>query len=247
MANKPYSRFPVSGDPAWLVSAFEEIGITEIAGAAHNPRIKEYHACTGLGATDDETPWCSSFVCFIMQSCDIVSTRSAASLSWLRWGKELDKPVRGCVVVFERVGPDGRVVPNLGHVGFWLGESAASGVTYVLGGNQSNQVGINAYESDRILSYRWPALPHNSTTNIASGTAAIGSATAAAPAVMSIVDGLKDSESKVTHVVGTAQKLSSGLGIPVSSAIAVIGLAVALAGMIYVIRERNKKIKAFGI
>ena len=57
----PYSRTVLPGDPPWLKTAFGELGTLEVSGLQNNPKIVGYHACTGLGASDDETPWCSSF------------------------------------------------------------------------------------------------------------------------------------------------------------------------------------------
>lgn len=245
MDTKPYSRHPLPEDPLWLTTAFGEVGTKEITGMVHHPRILGYHACTGLGATDDETPWCASFVCWVLNQCDITSTRSAASLSFMRWGRELSEPVRGCVVIFERVDRNGTVIPNRGHVGFWLGERG--NVTYVLGGNQRNQVGINAYPSARVVGYRWPSLPHNSTTNLSSAGVGVGTIVASAPTVMDLVDKVGQSEADVSKVVGTAQTMADGLGVSLVSVLPLFGLAVALAGLLYIIRERNSKIKKFGI
>lgn len=39
-----------------------QLGQKEISGSKDNPKIVEYHDATTLKATDDETPWCASFV-----------------------------------------------------------------------------------------------------------------------------------------------------------------------------------------
>lgn len=39
-----------------------QMGTKEIGGRKDNPKIVEYHQACTLQATDDETPWCSSFV-----------------------------------------------------------------------------------------------------------------------------------------------------------------------------------------
>lgn len=242
MNQRPYKREKQTDDPKWLQAAYDEIGTMEIEGEQHHPRILGYHACTGLGATTDETPWCASFVCFVLKQAGIASTRSASSLSYLRWGRELDAPVRGCVVVFERVDRQGRVIPNRGHVGFWLGERG--NVTYVLGGNQSNQVGINAYPSARVVGYRWPSLPSNSTTNIAATGIGAGTVVASVPSVMGLVSAVGDADPVVSKAIGTAQSVSDGFGI---SLMGVVALVVVLAGVFYIVRERNAKIRKFGI
>ena len=232
-------------DPAWLKAAFKEVGTTEIKGAVHESRILEYHACTGLGAGDDETPWCASFVCFVMESCNLTSTKSAASLSYLRWGRELARPVRGCVVIFERVDRNGAVIPNRGHVGFWLGES--DGFVEVLGGNQSNKVNVSNYGASRVIGYRWPSMPHNSTSNIASTGIGVSTVVAAVPSVLGIIKTIGASEGDVVQAMSTAQTVADGVGIPMVNLISVIGMVGALAGVAYLIHERNTKIKKFGI
>ena len=116
-----------------------------------------------------------------MQQNDIMSTRSAASLCpGLRWGKELKEPVRGCVVVYERVDKQGHIIPNRGHVGLWLGAERRCDAHP---GWQPAQPGWRQQlhvitRSGLPLADR---LPTNSTTNMASTTAAAGTVVAAAP------------------------------------------------------------------
>lgn len=246
-------RYPQPDDPDWLSRAFQEIGTLEQQGAAHNPRILSYHACTSLGATDDETPWCSSFMCWIMAQEKITSTQSAASLSWMRWGRILTKPKRGCVVIFERVDKQGNVIPNRGHVALWLGQD--NNITYCLGGNQKNAVGVNAYRTDRVIGYRWPATVTNSTTNKASSTAVIATTLTAAPTLVQISQQLTEATEPVRQFKDTTHQVSeqiSGalgtvLGIDPASIVSLVGLCVAVAAMLYVIVERSRKIKQHGL
>lgn len=125
-------------------TAKKEMGINELSGAKHNKRILEYHATTTLKAKDDETPWCSSFANWVVIQCGVEGTKSAAARSWMKWGKELKNPVKGCIVVFTRTGG--------GHVAFYHSED--KDFIYVLGGNQSNSVNISAYRKDRLLGFR---------------------------------------------------------------------------------------------
>ncbi len=137
--------------PKWYQIALREMetGVDEIPGAlAHNPRIVEYHAATSLSATDDETPWCSSFANWCMMKASQDRTNSAAARSWLNWGVKLEAPRKGCVVVFSR--PPS---PSSGHVAFF--EEIRGERIFVLGGNQSNQVSIASYPDSRLLAYRW--------------------------------------------------------------------------------------------
>lgn len=129
-----------------------ELGrVKEVPGDADNPRIREYLASVGLGHEHDETPWCSAFANWCMQRCGIIGTGRGNARSWLAWGKPIDTPVLGCVVVFSRP-PD----PAHGHVAFYCGSSATA--IEVLGGNQRNAVSRAWYPRARLLGYRWPIL-----------------------------------------------------------------------------------------
>lgn len=149
--------------PPWLKAAFQELGVTELSGSQHNKRILEYHSTVSGSAKDDETPWCSSFVNWCVEKDKkIEGTRLANARSWQSWGDELEKPKRGCIVVFWRV----KRHSWQGHVGFFL-EETSDGRIKVLGGNQasrpgakSDRVSIMKFSKSRVLGYRWPA-PHD--------------------------------------------------------------------------------------
>lgn len=143
-------------DPFWLDVALREMrrGVKEVPGAGVNPRIAVYHKITRAGLTSggDEVPWCSSFVSWCLEESGITSTRSKAARSYLNWGKPLDKPVRGCIVVTSR-----GVDIHSGHVGFYV-EPRGEDKFLMLGGNQSNAVTIKVAESSRVVGYRWPVV-----------------------------------------------------------------------------------------
>lgn len=69
------------GGGDWMRIARGELGQREIAGAAHNPRIVAYHQTTSLRASNDETPWCASFVNWAMEKAGHKGTGSAAAIS----------------------------------------------------------------------------------------------------------------------------------------------------------------------
>lgn len=142
----PVVPIPTEEDPPWLKIARAELGQKEFM-PGDNPRIVEYHSVTALKASDDETPWCSSFVSWCLEKSGILSTRNAWARSYLSWGDKLDKPRLGCIVVFSRG-------TTSGHVGFFLGETVDS--IKLLGGNQSNAVTISFYSKVNLLGYRWP-------------------------------------------------------------------------------------------
>lgn len=138
--------------------AEKELGQKEVIGTKHNPRIVEYHQMTTLKATEDEVPWCASFVCWCLEKAGFKSTKSAAAKSYLDWGKRCPTPMPGCVVVLSRG-------QNLYHVGFFSHQSDDGQTIYILGGNQNNSVNISAYPIEKIIAYRAPQ-------SISSGVAA---------------------------------------------------------------------------
>lgn len=152
---------PPSGDFPWLAIASREIGVFEIPGKEHNPRILEYlQTITNIGDTwksADETPWCSAFVNWCVEKAGYVGTRSAISASWLTWGRKIDKPIKGCITIFSRENRGG-------HVGFYWDETPTMTETYIqiLGGNQENLeteiggVNLKYYRKSRLLGYRIP-------------------------------------------------------------------------------------------
>lgn len=130
----------------WLRIAETELNQSEIVGSKHNPRIVEYHSATTLKAKDDETAWCASFVCWVLEKAGYKSTDSAWARDYLNYGQKCD-PQYGCVVVFSRGS-------SSGHVGFYV--KSEGDYIHVLGGNQSNQVNVSKYPKSRVLGYRWP-------------------------------------------------------------------------------------------
>lgn len=139
---------PRPGDPVWYGIAWKERGVEEIAGPKSNPRVLEYQSATD-DKHDDAVPWCSSFVNWCMRQAGQKRTGSAAARSWLSYGRKIDAPTRGCIVVFDRGGP-----PH-GHVSFFV--SRDGDFLRVLGGNQGDRVQISRYEAARVLGYRMPA------------------------------------------------------------------------------------------
>lgn len=144
-------RYTLEHPVPWMaIAEMEEArGVRELAGAAENPRIIEYHAETSLKATRDEVAWCSAFACWCMEQAGIRSTRSAAARSWVGWGRAIEHPVPGCIAIFRRGGN-----PKQGHVAFYVGRQGDR--IQVLGGNQSNRVSIASYAAHQLIGYRMP-------------------------------------------------------------------------------------------
>jgi len=144
-------------EPEWMKAARANIGLREIVGPRHEPRIlamvKRVGAWLGVAVKDDETPWCGTFVADMMLSSGQKPPKIAVrAKSWASWGREIT-PRLGAVLVFGRAGG--------GHVGFYAGEDATA--FHVLGGNQGNAVSITRIAKNRLLACRWPALLDSQT------------------------------------------------------------------------------------
>lgn len=134
--------------PKYFLIAEKEIGVKEIAGNKHNPRILEYHQATQLKATADEVSWCAAFVNWCLKQSGELGTLRADARSFLGWGIETKTPRKGDIVVFWR----GKKSGWQGHVAFFIEEN--SDAVKVLGGNQNNKVCYMWYPKSQVLGYR---------------------------------------------------------------------------------------------
>jgi uncharacterized protein (TIGR02594 family) len=138
---------PNSNDWApWMKIALNEEGIKEVKGGKHNPRILEYGFAVSLKVTTDELFWCSNFVNWVFMKMKMIRTKSAAAISWLNWGLELEEPIYGCVMVDDYKN-------GHGHVAFFIRKLSES-ANGVFGGNQSDQVCFKQWHSK--VRYFWP-------------------------------------------------------------------------------------------
>jgi len=136
--------------PNWLDIAWGDLGVAEIAGSRHSARVVGYYADVGHREIDnDEVAWCAAFLGACLERAGIGSTRSLMARSYLEWGEPADEPRYGAIAVLSR-GSD----PTLGHVGFLVGETPSDII--LLGGNQGDAVGVQAFPRSRLLGYRWP-------------------------------------------------------------------------------------------
>ncbi|MEL6265309.1 MAG: LysM peptidoglycan-binding domain-containing protein [Pseudomonadota bacterium] len=164
-----HARTATAADPSdlplWYKIARREVGVAEIPGASHAPRVLEYLAtCERLPLNmrgRDETAWCSAFVNWCVEQAGLAGTNSAWARSWLDegWGtaEDSDAPRVGAIAVFRRfnAGTDG------GHVAFF--ERDLGTKIEILGGNQSNKVKTSTYPKNgrlgsfnyELLGYRW--------------------------------------------------------------------------------------------
>lgn len=139
--------------PEWIAIAEQELGQKEIAGKKHNPRIVGYHATTSNAKTD-ESPWCASFVNWVLKQSGYEGAGSAWSHAWKKWGDGLSKPAVGAVAFIDW-GKTDPAKKDKGHVGFVVGKTSKNSIV-LLGGNQGDSVSYAAFKPSLIQAYRVP-------------------------------------------------------------------------------------------
>lgn len=136
--------------PPWLEGAWTELGVREVRGPAHNPRISAFFRDAGHpDILADETAWCAAFVGACLERTGYRGSRSLLARSYLGWGEPVERFQLGSVAVLTR-GSN----PAEGHVGFLIG--VTDDKLLLLGGNQSDAVTVEAYDRSRLLGLRWP-------------------------------------------------------------------------------------------
>lgn len=139
----------------WITEAEKLIGIredTKAGGEAVDQLWRDYKM-SGLVGKAKSIPWCSGFVGGTLTRAGLSVASNTEygkdnSQYWRGYGRKLDKPAYGCIVVFKW--PWGG-----GHVGYIVGQSHM-GSPLVLGGNQDDSVCVKAFRKDHIVAYRWP-------------------------------------------------------------------------------------------
>ncbi len=92
--------------------------------------------------------WCADFINFILRRTGHATTNSRAAKSFLEYGKRIDSPRVGAIVVLTR-GKNG------GHVGIVRGTDGAGNII-VISGNHGNKVWESPYPKGRVLGYVIP-------------------------------------------------------------------------------------------
>lgn len=135
-----------------------ELGVRELPGERHHPRILRYFRETQLPVPPrgDETAWCAAFVNFCLMVAGYEGTGSAMAASFDGWGSEvsrLEARPRDIVRLWR-----GTPTSGFGHVGFWMRDSGS--FLWMLGGNQSEthharrnagEVSVAAYPVERLV------------------------------------------------------------------------------------------------
>jgi uncharacterized protein (TIGR02594 family) len=137
----------VTGLPPWLVAGILDIGVEEIPGTDHAPRILEYHLNTGQWS-NDEVPWCGSAVetWLVETGFEGLQRRGALARAWGGWGRPANLNELGAICVLRRRkgGPDASTGSRWGyHVGVYLNMSRRNVV--MLSGNKDDRVGVDTY------------------------------------------------------------------------------------------------------
>ena len=93
--------------------------------------------------------WCADFMNYVIKKSGAKGTQSRAARSFLEYGKRLDSPRVGAIVIFARKGP------NTGHVGIVRGTDG-QGNPIVISGNAGPTVRQSTYPKERVLAYVMP-------------------------------------------------------------------------------------------
>lgn len=139
--------------PRTIFEGLKLFGVQEIVGKGSNRTIISWrdelnHAGVKIvGFSDDDIPWCGLFAAIVAHRAEKVVPESPLwALNWLNFGKKVDTPALGDVIVFAREGGN--------HVAFYVAEDRDT--YHVLGGNQSNRVSITRIPKYRARGYRRP-------------------------------------------------------------------------------------------
>ncbi len=124
---------------AILAKALEAIGVSESGNAG---LIREMHACAGLNAGPG-TPWCASFISWVLQKAGIDGPKTASSREFLNHGTAISPgdAQPGDLCIFSR--------GSGGHVGVFVGWDR-NRKPIIVGGNQSNRVSVKSSRQNLI-------------------------------------------------------------------------------------------------
>lgn len=139
--------------------ALRFVGLAELPGAQHAAAIVAMMQLTDPGVHDDETPWCSGFVNYVAWLLGVARSKSLTARSWLAIGAPIDLADARAgwdVVILKRNAdePPATELRAPGHVGFFSSYDARANTVTVLGGNQSNRVGLQRFPVSRVLGVR---------------------------------------------------------------------------------------------
>jgi uncharacterized protein (TIGR02594 family) len=133
--------------PTWITAGLKDLGFHE---TGDNQGIESFIAQAHCGELGD--PWCAIWANAKLEQSGIRGTRSPSSQSFRHDPNfvVLDGPALGAIAVYWRGSPDS----GLGHVGFYMGETATQILT--LGGNESDAVRKQFEPKSKLRGYWWP-------------------------------------------------------------------------------------------
>ena len=148
--------------PTWVTAGLKDLGFHE---EGDNQGIELFIAQAKCGNPGD--PWCAIWANAKLEQSGIRGTRSPSSQSFRHDPNfvELDGPALGAIAVYWR----GSQGSGLGHVGFYMGETATQILT--LGGNESDAVRKQFEPRSKLFGYWWPKavpLPQGGVIQVAS-------------------------------------------------------------------------------
>ncbi|HMN37954.1 MAG TPA: TIGR02594 family protein [Hyphomicrobium sp.] len=136
--------------PAWMAAAWAEFGVRETPGPGNSPKVLAYYREAGRAdINQDAVAWCAAFIGAMLARAGVVGTGSLLARSYLDWGIPIEAGRVGAIAVLSR-GSD----PNAGHAGFLVGQNETE--LFLLGGNQDDSVSVAAFDTGRLLGFRWP-------------------------------------------------------------------------------------------
>lgn len=148
---------PKQPAPLWLLVARRYDGVRELLNGMLNQTVRDFFKHTGFPANKVTvtTPWCAAFASACLEKAGAQSTRSAAAISYEKFGRKCDPGRVGAILVFLRL--DGGN-PNARHVGFSEGY-APNGKLLIRAGNQRNMVCVVERSPIELTAARWPIGP----------------------------------------------------------------------------------------
>lgn len=140
-------------EPRWLTLARADIGVREIKGPKHNPKVLDYFKEVGRpDIKTDEVAWCAAGLGAWLKRAGLPippPSKALAAISYETYGDKLDQPILGCIGVKRRSGDTW-----MRHTGLVV---AANPTTiWMVSANSKNQVNIAPFSRWQFTAFRWP-------------------------------------------------------------------------------------------
>jgi uncharacterized protein (TIGR02594 family) len=112
---------------------------------------------TGKNLNPEDVPWCAAFVDAALNQAGMKGLGSWRAADWKNFGKGVDKPEMGDVVVFN----PGTAQGSSGHVGFYHSTNPDGSINVLSGnsgqgGGSTGRVTMQRYDAGRVAAYRRP-------------------------------------------------------------------------------------------